>query len=129
MKNFDLGILFARLGLGVCLFMHGLAKILHGIGGVKSILTKAGLPEIVAYGSYVGEVIAPIMIILGIFSRIGALLVIGTSLTIMYAYHGLGNLLELTNVGGFKAEILYLYIALSLCIIFSGSGKYAIRKD
>lgn len=130
MKNFDLGILFARLGLGVCLFMHGFAKILHGIGGVKSILTKAGLPEIVAYGSYIGEVVAPLMIILGVFSRIGALLIIGTNLTIMYAYHdGLGNLLELTNVGGFKAEILYLYIALSLCIIFNGSGKYAIRKD
>ena len=129
MKNFDLGILFATLGLGICLFMHGFTKILHGIGGLKSILTKAGLPEIVAYGSYVGEVVAPIMIILGVFSRIAALLVIGTSLTIMYAYHGLGNLLELTNVGGFKAEILYLYIALSLCIIFSGSGKYAVRKD
>ena len=57
MKNFDLGILFARLGLGVCFFMHGFAKILHGIGGVKSILTKAGLPEVIAYGSYVGEVI------------------------------------------------------------------------
>ena len=129
MKNFDLGILFARLGLGVCLFMHGFAKISHGIGGVKSILTKAGLPEIVAYGSYIGEVVAPIMIILGILSRIGALLVISTSLTIIYAYHGLGNLLELTNAGGFKTEILYLYIALSLCIIFNGSGKYAIRKD
>ena len=129
MKNLDLGILFARLGLGVCLFMHGFAKILHGIGGVKSILTKAGLPEIVAYGSYAGEIVAPIMIILGIFSRIGALLAIGTSLTIMYAYCGLGNLPKLTNAGGFKAEILYLYIALSLCIIFSGSGKYAVRKD
>ena len=129
MKNFDLGILFARLGLGVCLFMHGFAKISHGIGGVKSILTKAGLPEIVAYGSYIGEVVAPIMIILGILSRIGALLVISTSLTIIYAYHGLGNLLELTNAGGFKTEILYLYIALSLCIIFNGSGKYAVKKD
>nr|WP_314181713.1 DoxX family protein [uncultured Campylobacter sp.] len=129
MKNLDLGILFARLGLGICLFMHGFTKILHGIGGIKSILAKAGLPEVMAYGSYVGEVVAPLMIILGIFSRIAALLIIGTSLTIMYTYHGLGNLLELTNAGGFKAEILYLYIALSLCIIFSGSGKYAIRKD
>ena len=129
MKNLDLGILFARLGLGICLFMHGFAKILHGVGGIKGILAKAGLPEAMAYGSYVGEVIAPIMIILGIFSRIGVLLVIGTSLTIMYAYHGLGNLLEFTSTGSFKAEILYLYIALSLCIIFNGSGKYAIKKD
>ena len=49
MKNFDLGILFARLGLGICLFMHGFAKILHGLGGVKGILVKAGLPEFMAY--------------------------------------------------------------------------------
>ena len=118
-----------RLGFGICLFMHGFAKILHGVGGVKGILAKAGLPEIMAYSSYTGEVVAPIMIILGIFSRIAALLVIGTSLTIMYAYHGLGNLPKLTNVGGFKAEILYLYIALSPCVIFCGSGKYAIKKD
>ena len=72
MKNFDLGILFVRLGLGICLFMRGFAKILHGVGGVKGILAKAGLPEIMAYCSYIGEVVAPIMIILGIFSRIGA---------------------------------------------------------
>ena len=57
------------------------------------------------------------------------MLAIGTSLTIMYAYCGLGNLLELINVGGFRAEILYLYIALSLCVIFRGSGRYAVRKD
>ena len=129
MKNFDLGILFARLGLGICLFMHGFAKILHGLGGVKGILVKAGLPEFMAYFAYVGEVVAPLMIILGVFSRIGALLIVATSFTILYAYNGLGNLFELTNVGGFKAEILYLYIALSPCVIFSGSGKYAIKKD
>ena len=129
MKNFDLGILFARLGLGICLFMHGFAKILHGLGGVKGILVKAGLPEFMAYFAYVGEVVAPLMIILGVFSRIGALLIVATSFTILYAYNGLGNLFELTNVGGFKAEILYLYIALLLCIIFNGSGKYAVKKD
>ena len=98
MKNFDLGILFARLGLGICLFMHGFAKILHGIGGVKSILIKAGLPEFIVYFTYFGEVIAPLMIILGVFSRIGGVLVVGTSLTILYAYYGFSNLFELTNV-------------------------------
>ena len=72
MKNFDLGILFVRLGLGICLFMHGFAKILHGVGGVKGILAKAGLPEIMAYSSYTGEVVAPIMIILGYFQALAA---------------------------------------------------------
>ncbi len=45
MKNVDLGLLFLRLGLGICLFMHGFGKILHGVGGVKSILIDAGLPS------------------------------------------------------------------------------------
>lgn len=129
MKNFNLGLLSLRLGLGICLFMHGFAKVINGVGGVKGILTKAGLPEFMAYFAYVGEVLAPLMIIFGVFSRVGAVLVIGTSLTILYAYHGLANAFELASHGGFKAEILYLYIAMSICIIFNGSGKYAVKQD
>ncbi|MCD8213275.1 MAG: DoxX family protein [Campylobacter sp.] len=129
MKNQDLGLLFIRFGLGICLFMHGFAKILHGVGGVKSILAQAGLPEFLAYFAYLGEVVAPLMIAFGIFSRIGSLLVIATSFTILYSFNGLGNLFALTTVGGFKAELLYLYIAISLCLLFTGSGKYAVVKD
>lgn len=129
MKNLDLGILIARLGLGICVLTHGFHKILNGIGGVKTILVKAGLPEFTAYFVYVGEVLAPLMIILGIFSRVASVLLIGTCLTILYTYHGLSNLFELTNVGGFKAEIVYLYMTLSLSILFIGSGKYALKAD
>ena len=129
MKNVDLGLLFLRLGLGICLFMHGFGKILHGVGGVKSILVDAGLPSFLAYFAYLSEVLAPIMIAVGFYSRLGALLVFGSSLVILYSYFGLSNLLELTNVNGFKSELIYLYITMSLCIISTGSGKYAIKQD
>ena len=129
MKNVDLGLLFLRLGLGIFLFMHGFGKILHGVGGVKSILVDAGLPSFLAYFAYLSEVLAPIMIAVGFYSRLGALLVFGSSLVILYSYFGLSNLLELTNVNGFKTELIYLYIAMSLCIISTGSGKYAIKQD
>ena len=129
MKNVDLGLLFLRLGLGICLFMHGFGKILYGVGGVKSILVDTGLPSFLAYFAYLSEVLAPIMIAVGFYSRLGALLVFGSSLVILYSYFGLSNLLELTNVNGFKAELIYLYITISLCIISSGSGKYAIKQD
>ena len=129
MKNVDLGLLFLRLGLGICLFMHGFGKILHGVGGVKSILVDAGLPSFLAYFAYLSEVLATIMIAVGFYSRLGALLVFGSSVVILYSFYGLSNLLELTNVNGFKAELIYLYIAMSLCIISTGSGKYAIKKD
>ena len=129
MKNVDLGLLFLRLGLGICFFMHGFGKILHGVGGVKSILVDAGLPSFLAYFAYLGEILAPIMIAVGFYSRVGAALVLGYSLVILYSFYGLSNLLELTNVNGFKAELIYLYITISLCIISSGSGKYAIKQD
>ena len=67
MKNVNLGLLFIRLGLGICLFMHGFGKILHGLSGVKGILVNAGLPGFLAYFSYLGEVLAPTI---GIFDMI-----------------------------------------------------------
>jgi doxX len=59
MKNVDLGLLFLRLGLGICLFMHGFGKILHGVGGVKSILVDAGLPGFLAYFAYLERGFSP----------------------------------------------------------------------
>ena len=129
MKNVDLGLLFLRLGLGICLFVHGFGKILHGVGGVKSILVGAGLPGFLAYFAYFSEVLAPIMIAVGFYSRVGGVLVFGSSLVILYSFYGLSNLLDITNVNGFKAELIYLYIAMSLCVISSGSGRYAIKQD
>lgn len=127
-KNFDLGLLFARLGLGICLIMHGVHKISQGIEGVKAALANHGIPEFIAYLAYIGEFVAPILLILGVFSRIGAVLVLGTVGFILYVAH-FPNLFELTQYGGFAAEIVFLYSAIALCILCCGSGKYAIKAD
>lgn len=129
MKNFDLSLLFARIGLGICLFMHGFSKILHGVDNVKAILIKSGLPGFFGYFAYIGEFIAPLMIILGLYSRIGAVLVLGTCITILYSFYGFSNLFQLEQNGGFNAEIVYLYISIASCLLFSGSGKYAVKRD
>ena len=127
-KSFpNFGLLILRLVLGVCLFMHGVAKIMNGVGGIKSMLAAKGIPELVAYGVYLGEIVAPIMIILGIFCRIGALLVFGLSIVILYVAHP--DLVAMNSHGGFEAEILYLYLAISICLIATGGGKFAIIKD
>ena len=123
----NFGLLVVRLTLGVCLFMHGVAKIMNGISGVKSMLAAKNIPEFVAYGVYLGEIVAPIMIILGLFCRIGALIVFGLSIVILYvAYPDLG---AMNAHGGLSAEILYLYIGISLCLLATGGGRFAIIKD
>ncbi|MBQ7270332.1 MAG: DoxX family protein [Campylobacter sp.] len=123
----NFGLLVVRLALGVCLFMHGVAKIMNGISGVKSMLVAKNIPEFVAYGVYLGEIVAPVMIILGLFCRIGALLVLGLCGIILYAAYP--DLTAMNSHGGFTAEILYLYIGISLCILACGSGKFAVKQD
>ena len=123
----NFGLLVVRLVLGVCLFMHGVAKIMNGVGGVKGMLAAKGIPEFVAYGVYLGEIVAPVMIILGIFCRIGALLVLGLSGIILYVAYP--DLTAMNSHGGFTAEILYLYIGISLCLLATGGGRFAIIKD
>ncbi|WP_169754908.1 DoxX family protein [Campylobacter curvus] len=127
MKNQDLGLLFVRLGLGICLFMHGFAKLTGGIGFIKSMVASAGMPEFFAYGVYITEVLAPLMLIIGFYSRVAAAIIAANALFIVYLAHP--NFLALTGHGGFEAEILYLYMAMALCTIFCGSGKYAIKAD
>ena len=123
----NFGLLVVRLTLGVCLFMHGVAKIMNGVSDVKSMLVAKNIPEFVAYGVYLGEIVAPVMIILGLFCRIGALLVLGLSGIILYVAYP--DLTAMNSHGGFAAEILYLYIGISLCILACGSGKFAVKQD
>ena len=123
----NFGLLILRLALGVCLFMHGVAKIMNGISGVKSMLVAKNIPEFVAYGVYLGEIVAPVMIILGLFCRIGALLVLGLCGIILYVAYP--DLTAMSSHGGFTAEILYLYIGISFCFLVCGGGRFAIVKD
>ena len=127
MININFGLLFIRLGLGVCLLMHGIFKLTHGIDGVKSMLAARGIPDLVAYGAYVGEVLAPAMIIIGVFCRIGALLVIANVLMIIYVLHT--PLGALTGVGGFELEIVYLYLSAAICLVICGGGEFVLIRD
>ena len=69
----DFGKLLLRLTFGILILFHGVAKIENGVGWIANMLVAAGLPGFIAYGAYIGEVIAPVLIILGIFTRPAAL--------------------------------------------------------
>lgn len=122
----DLGLLFVRVVFGICVLMHGIPKIQKGIGGVENLLIKNGLPEFLAYGIFIGEIIAPILIILGIFTRLNSVIMIILCSFILYLVK---SPFGLNNFGGFNSEIVILYLGISVLLLFSGSGKVAIKRD
>ena len=129
-RNDALGKLILRVTVGVLILFHGVHKILHpaSLDFISKQLTSVNLPPALAYGVYVGEVIAPLMVILGVFSRLGGLLIFANMIFALVLVHE-GELFALTKTGGWALELQGFYLFSGLAILFLGSGKMAIRPD
>jgi len=126
-QNSDIAKLLLRLLVGTMMLFHGVEKIIHGINGIKHLTVKAGLPEFFAYGVYIGEVLVPIFIILGLYIRVASVfLALNMAMAIFLAY---GNsLFSLGKNGAPLIELPFFYFLLSIIIFLLGSGKYAVNS-
>jgi putative oxidoreductase len=124
----NLGKLLLRITVAGLMLPHGIHKLIHGIGGVKYMLGQVGMPQFLAYGVYVGEIVAPILIILGLYSRVSALLVAFTMFVATAAAHA-HEIFSFTKYGGLVVELnaLYLFAALSIALI--GPGKFRMGNQ
>src|ERR1043166_6332734 len=71
----EFGKLVLRVTLGGLLILHGIAKLRNGIAGIAERLSGLGLPDALAYLVYVGEVVAPVLLIVGLWARPAAAVV------------------------------------------------------
>ncbi|CAG34824.1 conserved hypothetical membrane protein [Desulfotalea psychrophila LSv54] len=124
------GKLLLRLNLGGLLLVHGLSKVLNpdSLDFIGRSLVAVDLPAVLAYGVYLGEVIAPIMIILGYRARLGAFIVTVQMAVAVGLVH-MDDFLAFTPHGGWYLELQAFYLFGALAIVFLGSGKLALRGD
>ncbi|MBI1330596.1 MAG: DoxX family membrane protein [Alphaproteobacteria bacterium] len=122
----DLGKLVLRVTLAVLLLFHGTNKILTGLDGVMGLLGNAGLPAWLAYGAYVGEVLAPILVLLGVFSRIGGALIAINMIVALGLAH-LGMLLSVGQSGGYAIELQLFYLFGGVAVLLLGSGRFGLN--
>ena len=127
LENEDLGKLVLRVAVGFLMLFHGIDKLINGVGGLDGMFTSIGLPGIFAYGVYVGEVLAPIMLLIGFRVKIAAVLVAGTMVVAILMAH-IEDIFALNEHGAWAIELQMFYILASLAILFLGSGKYSIDK-
>lgn len=126
-KNIPLGLLILRLNLGILMLMHGIAKVIKGAGAIQDKMQEAGIPSFFAYGVYLGEIIAPLLLIIGFRVRIAAVLYIGTMLVAIGLVHS-GDIIGLTKSGGWAIELQALYLFGALVLFFTGGGDYSLSK-
>ncbi|MCZ8092263.1 MAG: DoxX family protein [Acidovorax sp.] len=121
----DAGKLVLRVAIGLLVLLHGIFKIGHGVGFIGGMLDKAGLPGFLAYGVYIGEVVAPLMMLLGVGARAGAAIVVANMLVALGLVH-MGDLFVITKQGGWALELQGLYLFGALAVALLGAGRYSV---
>lgn len=126
----DAGKLVLRLSLGGLILLHGINKLMSWAVSYKwlaGLLANHHLPEFFAYGVLVGEIAAPLMIIVGFQTRLAALIVVANMLFALYLAH-MNELFAITQSGGLVIELQLMFLFAALAVTFLGAGRYAIKN-
>lgn len=125
LHNTDLGLLILRIALGGLMLFHGIAKLAKGVHGMADRFSNAGIPGFIAYGVYLGEVLAPVLILIGFRTRLAALLCSFTMLVAIILAHS-SDITKVGPSGGWAIELPMVYLLCGVALLFTGSGKYAV---
>lgn len=121
----DAGKLLLRLTIAALMLFHGVDKVVRGTAGIQRLMGRNGLPELIAYGVYLGEIVAPILIIVGLWTRPAALLYAGTVAFATALVHAADYAMLKPN-GAYGGELHVFYIACALAVALLGAGRYSL---
>tara|TARA_B100000508_G_scaffold113525_1_gene92146 strand:- start:123 stop:497 length:375 start_codon:yes stop_codon:yes gene_type:complete len=121
-RNFDLGLLILRIGVSALMLTHGFPKLMSLIGGNTAVVGDpigvGGLISSILV--IIGEVIAPVLIIIGLKTRWAAVASAITMAVAAFIVHGADPL--------GKKEMALLYLIAFIAIAFMGAGKISVDK-
>lgn len=124
--NDGVGKLILRLALGGLILLHGIAKLKGGIGFITDTVTGAGMPAFFAYAVYIGEVVAPLLVIAGWYSRIGAA-IIGINMLFAIGLVHRAEFFTLNQSGGWALELQGMFLFGAIALALMGPGHYRVN--
>jgi putative oxidoreductase len=124
----DFGKLILRVALALLLLFHGISKMIGGVGFVSGMLAKAGLPAGLGYLVYIGEVIAPLMILFGVWTKAAAAVVAINMIVAVLLVHT-AQFFTLSQTGGWALELQGLYFIGAVVVALQGAGRYSVGGE
>ena len=121
----DAGKLLLRLAVGVLILLHGIAKMRHGLGDVADAVARAHLPYAVGYLVYIGEVVGPVLMIVGAWTRLAAFVVFFNMFVALLLGHP-HEVFAMTTHGGLLLETQWLMLTGALSVALLGAGRYSV---
>ena len=121
----DLGKLLLRVSIAALVLFHGVSKLIGGPAFIVGLVTKIGLPAPFGYMVYVGEVIAPLLVIVGLWTRAAALVIAINMIVAVLLVHT-GEFFTMSKTGGWALELQGLYFFGALAIALLGAGRLSL---
>ncbi|MCD9121208.1 MULTISPECIES: DoxX family protein [Cupriavidus] len=121
----DLGKAVLRIVLGILILLHGIAKVINGPGHIVQMVDQAGLPSFLAYGVYIGEVLAPVLLIIGLWTRAAALVIVINMLFAVGLVH-MHQLGMLNKSGGWELELQGMFLGAAVAVMLLGAGRFSV---
>jgi putative oxidoreductase len=121
----DLGKLVLRLSLSLLMLLHAISKLRYGVTPIEEMLAAWGLPAFIAKGVFLGELVAPLLMIIGSFTRPAAAVYALTMAAAIALAHPEG-VLALNGYGGWEVELPGLYGLGGLALALMGPGRLSL---
>ena len=120
------GATFLRITLGTLMLSHGLLK-LYGftIPGTVGYFASIGLPPIAAYLTIFGELAGGTAMILGVLTRLVALLNLPLLLGVVWAHSGNGWVFS-NEHGGWEFPLFL--VAIDIAVLIQGAGALSFGR-
>ena len=109
------GVLLLRFTVAGLMLFHGVAKLRNGLEGIESLLANVGLPTWFSYGVLVGEVLAPLLVLAGVWVRPAALVMAFTMVVAVGLAHST-QLFTIGRTGGYGLELQAFFFFCSIAI-------------
>ncbi|AKL12443.1 TPA: DoxX family protein [Kluyvera intermedia] len=118
--------LLLRLTLGILFLAHfSLKFFVFTPAGTAKFFASLGLPGGLAYLTMAVELVGAIALILGIYSRIVAIVLIPILLGAIFTVHGPAGFFFTNPNGGWEFPAFWIVGLLALAL--TGDGKYALK--
>ena len=116
-----MALLVLRLSLGASMLGHGYLKVFHGLSQHAHMVAGLGFPAWLGYVSAFTEFLGGIALLLGVFTRIAAVLVCVDMIVAIWKVHWHNGLF---SPAGFEFPLALAAIAFAL--IFFGAGAISL---
>ncbi len=120
----DIGLLVARVTLGLVLVMHGWHRFTTGMGTTVTLLRGVGLPEpqLFAWGATILEVVGGALLVFGLLTPVVAAVVVAEQVMVIVWLRWQNGIWAVDN----GIEYPVVLAALALVLVVFGSGRTGV---